>query len=210
MIESGQSVGVVAAQEDTITCAGHMQFDESAKTTTTLSHEVPMKRAFAVAAPLLSLMFAACAAAPKVDLAAEETAVRAAIDKINTAERAKDADQASGFYTADAHVAPANEPAVDGADAVKAMYTRYFGMGFSDINSSIEHVEVAASGDLAYAYGKNTYTIVQADGSKWNGVGKYVAVMKKVDGAWKAAALSFSDDAPPPAAPPAPAAPAAH
>jgi hypothetical protein len=56
---------------------------------------------------------------------------------------------------------------------------------------------LSADGSMAWEYGTNTFTA--EDGTTLTG--KYMAVWEKVDGVWKVRAVSFSDDAPPPAAP---------
>ncbi|MBI4408771.1 MAG: DUF4440 domain-containing protein [Gemmatimonadetes bacterium] len=155
-----------------------------------------MNRGATAAVAVLSLGLLSCA--PKVDVAAEEATLRALNDTIMVAENAKDVEKAVSFYAEDAHVEPANMPAVHGQAAMRDLYNQFFGMGVSDITSTVDQLQVAASGDVAYQYGVNKYKMAMPDGSQMDAVGKYALVWKKVNDEWKIALLAFSDDAPPP------------
>lgn len=152
--------------------------------------------------PLAFLTLSACA--PAVDIAAETATFRARAEGIGDAEKRMAVDEALGFYHADAVVLPSGAPAIRGREAVRAMYQEYFASGMiKDFEASITHLEVAASGDIAYEYGVNRFTLNTPDGEMLD-VGKYLAIWKKVDGEWYAAVLAFNSDA----AAPTPVAPA--
>jgi uncharacterized protein (TIGR02246 family) len=148
------------------------------------------------AAILGTLTLAACApAAPQVDLAAEEAAIRAVADSVTAAESAKDAQTAITFYADDAVVHPQDAPAVQGRDGMLALYGQFFTPEMTAFSATTTAVHVAASGDMAWVTGTNTITMTGPSGAM-NIPGKFLVVAKKVNGAWRVAALSFNNDAP--------------
>ena len=149
---------------------------------------------------------AASACAPRVDLAAEEAAVRARSEALSALEAERNVDQAITFWTDDAFAQPSGGPAMVGKEALLPLYRQFFGdSNFKAFSSTSTSIVVAASGDLAYHFGVNRMTIATPGGEIVD-VGKYLAVWRKVSGEWMVAGLAFSSDAPPPAMPAAPAA----
>jgi uncharacterized protein (TIGR02246 family) len=141
---------------------------------------------------------AGCAAGPQPDLAVEIDAIRARSAAIVAAEVAQDASLSTSFYAPDAISQPAGSPQLQGRDAIHELYGHFFGGGMlKDFEGITTHVEVAASGDLAWEYGINRMVLNGPDGDLLD-VGKYLAVWKKMEGEWYIAALSFSSDAPAP------------
>lgn len=152
--------------------------------------------------PALFLLSAGCSPAPAnppVDVGAIKQLLAARGDSLVAAESAKDSARAVAFYAEDVVVEPANMPAVKGRTEMGKLYGMFFPM-VADMGSTRTALEVAASGDLAWEYGINRVTMA---GSKTPTLGKYLAVWKKVDDQWLVAAIAFSDDVPPPPAPPA-------
>lgn len=145
--------------------------------------------------PLL-LLLSACA--PRVDIEAETSALRARSEGVIAAEVAQNADAAVAFYAEDAIVQPAGGPQLRGRDAVRGMYSEVFGSGAVKQFESIPTlIEVAASGDIGYEYGVNRFTLTTPGGDMLD-VGKYLVVWKKIDGEWYAAVLSYNSDTPAP------------
>jgi len=140
---------------------------------------------------------AACSTSPSVDLAAEEKAIRDADVQWSKAASSHDLNGTVSYYADDASVLPPNAPIATTKDAIRAAWSGL--VGPPDITVSWEEtkVEVAHTGDLAYAIG--TYKIdLKPAGDK----GKFVEVWKKqADGKWKCVADIFNSDLPP--APPA-------
>jgi uncharacterized protein (TIGR02246 family) len=141
---------------------------------------------------------AGCAAAPPVDLTAEADAIRARGAGIVSAEASQDAELSTSFYARDAISQPSGSPQVEGRDAIRELYGHFFSGMLKDFESATTHIDVAASGDLAYEYGINRMVLNGPDGDLLD-VGKYLAVWKKIDGEWYIVALSYSSDAPAPA-----------
>lgn len=160
-----------------------------------------MLRRARAGALLTMLTLTACA--PKIDVAAESAALRARSEAMVSAEQRMAVDEAVALYHPDAVVLPAGAPPITGRDAVRTMYQEYFASGMvKSFEASITHLEVAASGDIAYEYGVNRFTLNAPEGPMLD-VGKYLAIWKKVDGEWYAAVVAFNSDAaaPTPVAP---------
>lgn len=152
-----------------------------------------------------ALLGTACAP-PAVDLAAAESSIRARSDSVIAAEKAQDAERASGFYHENAVILPAGAPVMNGRAAMREMYVGMFSSGMvKSFESGATKIEVAASGDLAYEYGFNRMTLNTPVGEMLD-VGKYLAVWKQHEGQWYVASLAFNSDtpAPVPVAAPAP------
>lgn len=150
---------------------------------------------------LAGVLAAGCApaepAAPPVDLAAEEAALRARGLALVAAEQARDAAAVAAFYTADAIVQPVGLPAVTGRAAFQEFFAGMIAQLPPDasFSSRAGSIQLSTSGDMAVETGVNEFVIGGA-----TTMGKYLAVWRKIDGQWMVAALSWSDDtAPPPA-----------
>jgi len=120
-----------------------------------------------------------------------ETAVKAAL--------AKDWATMAGLYLDDAVVDPPNEPAVKGRAAIQAWLEKF--PPITEFKAG--NVKVEGRGDLAYALGTYTMTLVPpgAPGPVVDS-GKYVEILRKQpDGQWLVAVDIFNSDlpvAPPP------------
>lgn len=154
---------------------------------------MPSSRIARRAAPLVVLLLAGCDAAsnPVVDLAAEEAALIEASDALVAAEMARDTEGALAHYAGDAVAQPANMPAVQGTDALRALYAEFFALPF-EFSATREGTRLAADASMAWEWGANHFTA--EDGTVMHG--KYIGVWEKVDGAWKVKAVAFSEDAP--------------
>lgn len=146
-------------------------------------------------AGLLLVLLSATACAPKVDIEAESAALRARSEALVAAEKRMAADEAAAFYHADAVVLPSGAATINGRDGVRAMYQEYFGSGMlKSFESTLTHLEVTPSGDVAYEYGSNRFILAGPEGDLLD-VGKYLGIWKKVDGEWYVSVLAFNSDA---------------
>jgi uncharacterized protein (TIGR02246 family) len=145
-----------------------------------------------------------CAAAPKVDTAAEAGVIRQRFADWVAAEKNRDLETAVSFLTEDAVVQSEGAPAVIGREAAKAVWKGIFEMPYTDI-ADIEPrtVVVSASGDLAFDVG-NFKVVMPGPNGAAEERGKSLLVWRKRNGEWMCVAISFTMDAPP-APPPAPA-----
>lgn len=153
---------------------------------------------------LLVLLLAAglaagCTKTPEPDTRAEADALRATLAKANDEFAAHDFDAAMKLYADDAALFVPGAGIIQGSDNLRAALKG----AFSDPNSAITitptKVEVARSGELAYAYGTGlTVTTDPATGKKTRQPSKWVTVFRKQrDGSWQAIADIFNNDGPP-------------
>jgi ketosteroid isomerase-like protein len=82
-------------------------------------------------------------------------------------------------------------PQIRGLDAWREDYEGFFKSGFISTSITCLGREVSASGDMAWEYGSYVSEFEGPEGrSKLEG--KYLGIMKKVEGKWKSAAVSIS------------------
>jgi uncharacterized protein (TIGR02246 family) len=131
--------------------------------------------------------------------AADADAIRAVLAEANKDFAAHNFDGALKLYADDAALFVPGSGIIQGIDGVRTALTA----GFSDPNSKISitptKVEVARSGELAYAYGTGlTVTTDPATGKTTRQASKWVTVFKKqADGSWQAVADIFNNDSAP-------------
>ena len=73
------------------------------------------------------------------------------------------------------------------------MYTRRLFKVFVSTSITTLGTEVSASGDMAWQYGTHVNELEGPDG-RIKQAGKWLSVLKKVDGKWKTAAISISEN----------------
>ena len=158
--------------------------------------------------PIVILMFvilaSACSAeAPQADTrAADEAAIRQLLADSDAGFAERDYDKFMPMYADDAVLFFPNQPIMTGTDAIRSQIAA--SMGDPSVSMSIEpvKVDVARSGDLAYAYGTGVMHFKDAESGKMmEAHSKWVTVFRKgADGKWQAVADIFNDDGPPTAA----------
>lgn len=148
----------------------------------------------AVSSVFLLITTSACRP-PAPDVSADEAAIRAIGAAGFEAETRRDIDATLAPYVDDALFQPEGAPAFRGKAAMRAMYEALFKLPYKAITGTVDTVHMASSGDLAVAIGANA---VVADGpsGETRTAGKYMAVLRKIDGTWKLLAISFNSDAP--------------
>jgi uncharacterized protein (TIGR02246 family) len=133
--------------------------------------------------------------------AADETAIRAAIDDQLKAYSAFDSAKVASFYTDDAVGMGPDAPVVQG----KANIQKYFEdmlQAKPEISWKTAKVEVAKSGDLAYSWGTGKMTVKAQKGKATETTFKSASVwQKQLVGTWKMVVDTWSTD--PPVKPPA-------
>lgn len=154
-----------------------------------------------------ALFLSACApSAPKVDLKAEEDAIRALDIQWAKSAGARDLDAVVSYYSDDAQVLAPNAPIATTKAAIREGWAALLGPEMS-LSWKDTKIEVAQSGELAYLVGTYSLDIKDAKGQVVTDKGKLLEVWKKqADGKWKVVADVFNSDLPPaPAAPSEPA-----
>ncbi len=147
-----------------------------------------MKRLSVSVLSAAAALLAACGPSkPKVDLAAEEKAVRDISIHWLDLTKARDAAGEAGLFAADGIAFRLHHEPISGPAAYQAFAAKdYADNPKGETSWTTTSVAVAASGDLAVETG--TYHLTQL-GPKGNGEddGNFVTVYKKVNGAWKIA-----------------------
>lgn len=155
-----------------------------------------------LAVPAVLLLAAACQPPAPAGLTDQD---KAAIQKLTAdfakAVNAKDWAAATATYTDDAHMMPANGPAVSGKAGIQTWMGAY--PPFS--NFTVGAVEMDGRGDVAYASGTYELDMTPPGGAAAiHDKGKWVEVLRKqADGSWKVSHDIFNSDMPLPM-PPAP------
>ena len=130
----------------------------------------------------------ACACAPRPDLDAERAAIMAADNAWLAAAQGGDVDSTLSFWAEDAHVIAPGQPPYVGRDAIRQMLIDgYNTPGFS-VSWETTDIVVAPSGNVAYSFGTNVFTIPMPDGDLASLEGQGVVVWRKGDdGRWRCA-----------------------
>jgi len=152
--------------------------------------------------PALSLVatLAACQpAAPKVDAAAEEQAIRAQVTAFNTAVAAYNDSAAAAIYAPDAVFLPPNQGRQTGTAFLEQMIAGFEPLKATFVVTTV-NIVVAASGDMAVEEGTWVTTIPASSGAAFQDNGKYLAAWKKVNGAWLIQYDTWNSDNAPPTA----------
>ena len=150
--------------------------------------------------PLLALMAACQPAAPAVDVAAEEQAIRAQIAAFQAAVAAYDEAAVAAIYAPDGAILPANMPRMSGPAEIAA----FFGVletANAVLTVNPTSIVVASSGDVAVEEGTWTMSGPNPDGTTMQDNGKYLVAWSKVNGTWLMQTDIWNSDNPPPGAP---------
>ncbi len=124
----------------------------------------------------------------KADVSAVKDAIAADEKKWNDQFKAKDFDGLVGHYADDGYFVYPGAKAANGSTEIRKAYSNALNDKNFDVSFSSDKVDVAASGDLAYARGHFTekYTDPKTNKLVSDG-GSYITVYKKQsDGSWKA------------------------
>lgn len=127
----------------------------------------------------------ATAAAPALDRAAAEAEIKAGDSAFFAAVMAKDANGIAATYSNDAVSMPPGVPAMRGRDAIKKGNEEFLKTPGFTMTGETESVKFSDDGTMAYATGKYTAKYSNAKGKPVTEDGKYLEVLKKVDGKWK-------------------------
>jgi uncharacterized protein (TIGR02246 family) len=158
-----------------------------------------MARIVLFASAVLAIAAAAgCVAQPKVNLAAEEAAIRATDDKWLAAATAHDLERILPFWADDATILPPGTPAITGKQAIRQYISGAFATPGFSISWKTEKIEVSQSGDMAYSSGIDRISLTTPDGKSVTEENRGVAIWKKQpDGSWKCVLDVMSPAAPP-------------
>jgi ketosteroid isomerase-like protein len=137
-----------------------------------------------------------CTSTPKVDILAEEDALRNIEDQWAVANKAKDINKIVSFSASDGVLMGPNQPIIVGIEAIKKSWELWFSdttMLWETYSWTSDKIEVSASGDLAYVRGTNRMNIKTPNGIIEDR-SKGVDIWKKIDGEWKCVVGIFNSD----------------
>lgn len=123
--------------------------------------------------------------------------VRAADQEWMRVFSALDLDRSVAMCAEDGSVLAPNAPIAVGHDAIRKLFSVFFGLPSLKIAWHVGGAEVAHSGDMAYTTGVYEMAWNDPSGKPMSDHGKYVTVWKKQrDGAWKVKLDIFNSDVP--------------
>jgi len=128
-----------------------------------------------------------CTTAPKVDIQAEKNAIQSLEDQWLVALQKSDVEKIMSFFADDAVNMNPNKPIIIGLEGIRNSTNSMFTdttLLLNTYSGTVDVIEVSASGDFAYARGQQQITIKTKEGLV-NDKGKWVDVLKKINGQWK-------------------------
>jgi uncharacterized protein (TIGR02246 family) len=141
------------------------------------------------------LFLTGCTQKPHVDIRAETEAIRSIDAEWTAASKAGDIEKLVLLYTPGAVVINPDAKIHVGHEAIRQSLQSWLAdtVEFGTSSGTIDTVEVAASGDLAYARGSGRFSQTTPSGlvecsEKW------VAIYRKMDGRWKIAVDMINND----------------
>ena len=148
------------------------------------------------------LTFAGCQTAPKPepqrDVAADTAAIDALLDQYTAAFNSNDAAATVASYADDAIVMSPNQAAVEGKQAIQAVYEAMFKE--YAFKGTFTPLETQVTGDWAYRRGNYAETGTPKSGKPVEELGKWLEILKRQpDGSWKSHRLIYNSNNPPPA-----------
>ena len=150
-------------------------------------------------------LLAACA--PRPDLDAERAAILRADSAWLAAGQSGNVDSILSFWTTDARIIGTAQPPVVGHDAIRQMLTQSMATPGFSVTWHTTDVVVAPSGDVAWSFGTNAFTVPGSAGRIDTLRGQSVVVWRKgTDGRWRSAVDTWTPQ-PAPASPTAAARP---
>jgi len=137
---------------------------------------------------------AVTAAAPASDRAADEAAIRQLDDEFFAASRAKDANAMAAVYADDAISMPPNSPLLVGKAAIRSYNVEVLKIPQFSMTGESTSIGFSDDGTMAYDTGKYAATFADPKGKLVKDEGKYLGVLKKIDGKWRIVADAFNSN----------------
>ena len=140
----------------------------------------------------------AMANAAPVDIKAAEAEIRKGDEDFFSAAKAKDANAIADLYATDAVSMPQNSPPLGGHEAILKYNQDFVKLPQLAITGKSETIRFSDDGTMAYDAGNYSVSYVDAKGHTIKDQGKFLNVLKKVDGKWKIVVDAFSSNLAPP------------
>jgi len=91
---------------------------------------------------------------------------------------------------------PPHLPAEKGRAAIQQRYATFFGGPVKLTAFTLSHIEATIHGDVAYSVGTYTQRLVLPDGNAVSDADKHIAILRRIQGEWKLAYLTYNSDLP--------------
>ena len=150
---------------------------------------IRMKRVICIS--MLAMVLPACSQ-PGIDVPAEKAILEQSTVGLAAAEAERDLDRVMSYWAEDAVAHIEGMPEVKGKSAIRELMGSMLS-SFKEFEGTTTRLQMAGSGDLAYEYGVNRL-VFAAEEADLLVMGKYLAVWTKVDGIWRIAAISVTND----------------
>lgn len=137
------------------------------------------------------------AAAP-VDTKAAEAEIRQGDKEFFDAVKARNANAIADLYAPDAISMPANSAPLMGRDAILKFNQEMLKAPGLVITGESDVIKFSDDGTLAYAAGKYSASFTDPKGRPVKDEGKFLNVLKQVDGKWRVVADAYSSNKEPP------------
>lgn len=149
-----------------------------------------MRYAVTIAALVLTLGVGACAGPKQQEFTlADAEAIKKSTTDFTAAFNNKEVDKVVDFYVDNSVLMPPNKPLLRGRDALKSYYGAEVARGGQ---LTMDAQEVEGHGPLAYVSG--TYSVSYSDGARDRG--KYLRVLRLMNGTWRLEKTIWSSDLP--------------
>lgn len=146
---------------------------------------------------LLLVALAVIACQPRPDLEAERRAILAADQAWLAAAQTDNVDSILSFWTEDARVIAPGQPPFIGRPAIRQMLVEAAALPGFSVSWHTTDVVVAPSGDIAYSFGTNVFTVPGAAGRVDTLHGQGVVLWRKgQDGRWRSAVDTWNPRSP--------------
>jgi uncharacterized protein (TIGR02246 family) len=159
-----------------------------------------LKTRILVAMALASMSAIVAAQAPSSSATPMQRTVNAQIVKVSDAYSrailAGDARGLAALFTVDGYLLPPHVPTAKGQAAIQQGYETLFRGPAKITEFALSHIEAIIQGDLAFSAGTYTQRLLLSDGKTVGDTGKSIAILKRVQGEWKLAYLTYNSDLP--------------
>jgi len=143
-------------------------------------------------AAVMAIGLVACSSAARPFGKPETDSINQLIGDFITAYNAKDAVKLSRLFTDGGAVMPPNASTVRGTENVREYYIKRFNLGASDL--ALEPQTISGSGALAFASGDYRLNMAPAGGPARRDRGKFIFILRQLNGRWLLDHLMFSSD----------------
>jgi ketosteroid isomerase-like protein len=132
----------------------------------------------------LAFSLAACSKALVTE--ADEQAILETYKAWVEATNAKDIEKWSTFLAINPYFHPADSSPLTNTEKIISYYERSFADPMFSLDCRQEHVDVSASGEMAWSRGECTAAFTGADGNEASGTSSWLKVwIKQSDGSWR-------------------------